>query len=99
MYQISFIFRPGQYDQDFHRLDAEIDGIAHGTPGYLGSRTWHSEDGQVLNAVYSWEHLDNLKDFSRSASHLQAKAEYRRWYEGYEVVVAEVIGRYGDGRL
>ncbi len=25
MYEISFIFRPGDYDEEFHRLDAEID--------------------------------------------------------------------------
>ncbi|HNL52173.1 MAG TPA: antibiotic biosynthesis monooxygenase [Actinomycetota bacterium] len=99
MYEISFIFRPGEYDDDFHRLDAEIDAIAQGTPGYIGSQTWYSEDRKVLNAVYGWEHLDNLKDFSRSAAHLQAKSEYQRWYLGYEVVVAEVISRYGDGRL
>ena len=28
MYEISFIFRPGDYDEEFHRLDAEIDAIA-----------------------------------------------------------------------
>ncbi|HRY09176.1 MAG: antibiotic biosynthesis monooxygenase [Actinobacteria bacterium] len=99
MYEISFIFRPGEYDDDFHRLDAEIDEIARATPGYIGSRTWQSPDGSVLNAVYSWEHLDHLKEFSRSAAHMQAKSEYQRWYAGYEVVVSEVISRYGDGRL
>jgi heme-degrading monooxygenase HmoA len=99
MYEISFIFRPGDYDADFHRLDAEIDAIAKATPGYLGSRTWQSEDGTVLNAVYRWKHLDNLKEFSRSSPHLQAKSEYQRWYQGYEVVVAKVISRYGDDRL
>ncbi len=99
MYEISFIFRPGVYDDDFHRLDAEIEKVAQATPGFLGARTWQSADGLVLNAVYGWEHLDNLKDFSRSTSHLQAKSEYARWYDGYEVVVAQVLSRYGDGRL
>jgi heme-degrading monooxygenase HmoA len=99
MYQLSFIFRPGTYDAEFERLDAQIATIAQQTPGYLGVQTWQSADGTLHNAVYSWDHLDNLKDFSRSAAHLQAKREYARWYDGYEVIVAEVLSRYGDGRL
>lgn len=99
VYQISFIFRPGTYDDDFERLDAQIEQIAQATPGYAGVQTWWSADRAVCNSVYSWEHLDNLKDFSRSAAHLQAKSEYARWYDGYEVIVAEVVSRYGDGRL
>ena len=99
MYEIQFIFKPGTYDDDFQRLDAQIEQVAASTPGFVGVRNWFSEDGTVRNAVYSWEHLDNLKDFSRCAAHLQAKSEYQRWYEGYEIVITEVMSRYGDGRL
>ena len=35
-------------------------------------------DGVVRNAVYRWEHLDSLKDFSRSTAHLQAKSVFVR---------------------
>lgn len=75
MYEISFIFRPVSTTTT-STASAEIDAIAQGTPGYIGSQTWYSEDRKVLNAVYGWEHLDNLKDFSRSAARLQAKSEY-----------------------
>ncbi len=99
MYEIAFIFKPGTYDEDFHRLDAQIAAVAAATPGYLGVRTWQSADGEFHNAVYRWEHLDNLKDFSQSAAHLQAKEQYARWYGGYEIVVSQVMSTYGDGRL
>lgn len=31
-----FIFKPGTYDEDFHRLDAEIAANARGLPGFRG---------------------------------------------------------------
>lgn len=78
MYEIHFIFKPGTYDEDFHRLDAEIATVAEHTPGYVGVRNWVSEDGLIRDAVYTWESLDNLKDFSQCAAHLHAKSEYLR---------------------
>ncbi len=98
MHSLSFLFQPGTYDEDFHRLDAQIQAIAEATPGYLGVENWVSDDGVRRNAVYYWSDLDRLKDFSRSAAHLQAKSEYARWYDGYQVVVATITASYGDGR-
>jgi hypothetical protein len=31
--------------------------------------------------------------------HLEAKARQGRWLEGYQVVVAQVLHAYGDGKL
>ena len=36
MYASTFIFRAGQYDGEFHRLDRQIADMARATPGYLG---------------------------------------------------------------
>jgi len=36
---------------------------------------------------------------AQATTHRAAKAEYDRWYNGYRVVVAEVRGASGDGRL
>ena len=33
MFSISFIFRPGTYDDDFHRLDAATQAVAEATEG------------------------------------------------------------------
>lgn len=52
---------------------------------------------QAVNATYYWETMDELQAFARHPSHVEAKRQYSRWYEGYHVVVSEVIRSYGDG--
>ena len=99
MYSISFIFRPGTYDEEFYRLDAATQAVAESTDGFLGSETWWSDDRSVCNAVYYWNDLAHLSDFAQAIPHRAAKAAYARWYDGYQVVVAEVRTAYGDGRL
>jgi len=99
VYSAQFIFRPGDYDDEFHRLNGLIDEAAEATAGYLGAETWVSKDGDSLNAIYYWETLEALKAFSRHPSHLEAKKQYQRWYDGYHVVVSEVLRAYGDDRI
>ncbi len=99
MFSISFIVTRGEDDDEFHRLDSEIQDAASSTPGFPGSETWLSPDGTLTDAVDFWADLDHLKDFSRDASHLHAESGYTRWYDGYQIVVAEVATTYGDGRL
>jgi len=96
VYSAAFIFKPGDYDDEFHRLNDLIDKAAEANAGYLGAETWYSKDGKVLNATYYWESLDALKEFSRNPDHLEAKKQYSRWYDGYHIVVSEVIRSYGD---
>ena len=99
MYSASFIFVPGDYDDEFHRLNDLIDAAALATEGYLGAESWYSKDGETVNATYYWETLDALGEFSRHPQHLEAKKQYRRWYKTYHIVVAEVIRSYGDGGI
>jgi heme-degrading monooxygenase HmoA len=99
MYSAAFIFRPGQYDDEFHRLNDLIDQAALDTPGYLGAENWRSDDGSTLNATYYWETLEALKAFSRNKHHLEAKKQYSRWYDGYHIVVSEVLRSYGDAGI
>ncbi len=99
MFMVSFLFRPGRYDDEFHRLNAETQAIAESTPGYLGSESWWSDDRSVRNAVYYWDDLGHLSDFSRAVPHLEAKSRYDRWYDGYQIVISDIRDAYGDGRL
>jgi heme-degrading monooxygenase HmoA len=99
VFAVSFIFRPGAYDEEFHRLDSATQAIAETTEGFLGSETWWSDDRAVCNAVYYWQDRRQLADFARAIPHRAAKASCDRWYDGYQVVVTEVRGAYGDGRL
>ncbi len=99
MFMVSFMFRPGEYDADFHRLNDEIQAAAYDADGYVGQESWVSPDGTVRNAVYYWNSMEGLREFADLATHRTAKAQYRRWYLGYHIVVAQVTETYGDGRL
>lgn len=97
MYSASFIWEPGSYDEEFHRLNQLIDRLAQSLPGYLGVEVWHSADGRRKNATYYWDSLDTLKAFSVDPVHQEAKRQYARWYRGYHIVISEVVRSYGDG--
>jgi heme-degrading monooxygenase HmoA len=99
MYSAAFIFEPGQYDAEFHRLNALIDSVARSLPGFLGVESWQSADGSRRNATYFWDNLVTLKTFSTHPAHQEAKRQYARWYNGYHIVISEVVRSYGDGAL
>lgn len=48
---VQFIFKPGTYDDEFHRLDGEIDTYARSLPGYDHVEIWNG-DGGLVNAMY-----------------------------------------------
>jgi heme-degrading monooxygenase HmoA len=98
-YLVSFQWEAGEYDAEFHRLNAAIDAVAKAMPEFLGVESWRSPDGRRGNAVYYWRSLEALQAFGTHPDHLEAKRQYARWYTGYRVVVAEVLREYGDGRL
>lgn len=97
MYVASFIFEPGQYDSEFHRLNGIIDSVARSLPGFLGAESWQSPDGVRGNATYYWDDLETLKQFASHPAHQEAKRQYSRWYNGYHIVISQVIRSYGDG--
>lgn len=99
MYCASFIWQPGTYDAEFHRLNALIDAVAKASPGYIGVESWQAADGMRRCVNYYWTDLDTLQAFSIDPVHLEAKRAYARWYDGYQIVVSEVLRAYGDGRL
>ncbi|WP_414443271.1 antibiotic biosynthesis monooxygenase family protein [Burkholderia sp. 22PA0106] len=99
MYASTFIFRPGQYDEAFHRLDQQIAEIARGIPGYLGEEAWQNADGTLIQNVYYWSSEAALKQLISHPAHLAAKQQQARWLDGYRVVIAKVLHQYGDGEL
>jgi heme-degrading monooxygenase HmoA len=78
MYCVAFIYEPGEYDAEFHRLNELIDAAAKSMKGFLGAESWVSEDGKRHNATYYWSNMDVLKEFSSHPKHLEAKREYSR---------------------
>ena len=97
MFSAAFIYQPGEYDSEFHRLNDMIQAAAEAMPSYLGVESWQSADGQLKNATYYWSDLAALKEFSMHPNHLEAKRNYARWYQGYHIVISQVIRSYGDG--
>ena len=96
MFSAAFIFEPGEYDAEFHRLNALIDAVAQANAGYLGRESWAASEGTRRNVTYYWRDLDSLHAFARDPAHLEAKRQYARWYRGYHIVIAEVVRAYGD---
>ena len=99
LYAATFIFAAGAFDEDFHQLDARIAEAARSLPGYLGEESWENAAQGLVSNVYYWATLDDLQALMRHPAHLAAKAAQSRWLRGYQVVVAEVLAGYGDGRL
>ena len=96
---VQFVFRPGTYDEDFHRYDAEIDAFARSLPGFVRTETWHRPYEGLVNAVYYFADGAALAGLARFPQHQEAKGQVRRWYDGYRVVVATVTTTYGDPDL
>jgi hypothetical protein len=94
-----FIFKPGTYDDDFHRLDGQIDDDARALPGFDRVEKWVSPDGDVVNAIYYFVDRESVAELARFPGHRKAKDQVGRWYDGYRIVVSEISATYGDGRL
>jgi heme-degrading monooxygenase HmoA len=90
------MFAKGEYDDEFHRLDAAIANAAKAIPGYLGEESWENTLTGMISNVYYWDSLEALQTLMRNPSHLTAKAQQARWLNGYRVIISEVLRTYGD---
>lgn len=96
MIAAQFIFEPGVYDEEFHKLDSSIDDEAKSIPGFLGTDRWVSQDGLTINAIYYFSDMIALTKLGRFDDHRTAKRQVDRWYRGYRVIVTEVTATYGN---
>ena len=92
MYAVQFIFNPGTYDDEFHVLDDSIEQFVAELPGFLG-------ETDIKNSIYYFETKQALTELARFGDHREAKGKVARWYDGYQVVITEVIAAYGDGNI
>jgi heme oxygenase (staphylobilin-producing) len=99
VYTVQFTFTPGEYDDEFHRLNDLIDEAAYDNPGFLGKEWWERPDGETQSVLYFWESLEALETFSQHPDHVEAKRRYEEWYDGYEIRVSKVLEQRGDGGL
>jgi heme-degrading monooxygenase HmoA len=96
MFSAAFIWEPGTYNAEFNELNALIEAAATSTPGFLGVEEWRTDDGKRRNATYYWDSLESLKALSVHPKHIEAKRRYAEWYNGFHVVISEVVKSYGD---
>jgi len=94
-----FVFEPGEYDDEFHLLDGQIDLFASGLPGFISVHRWVSPDHQLQNSIYFFKDMESVKVLSKFPQHLVAKQEVKRWYKSYQILITEVTASYGDGNL
>lgn len=99
MYTATFTFAKREFDDEFHAIDNEIARIAKSIPGYLGEESWESASTGLISTVYYWETLDALEVLIKHPLHVKAKQRQAQWLNGYQVVIAEVLSAYGDGRI
>jgi len=77
--------------QDYQDLDAELEQLVHRQDGYVGHRSYRAEDGERLTVVW-FRDQESLRKWKNVPRHLEAQRRGReRWYEFYEMEVAEVI--------
>ena len=72
---------------------------ARAIPGYIGEESWENGQTGLISNVYYWETLEALQALITHPTHLEAKSKQARWLNGYQVVIAQVIRAYGDGKL
>ena len=99
MYSSTFTFAKGQYDEEFYALDNAIAEVAKSIPGYLGEEAWENPQTGLIANVYYWESMEALQALMQHPLHRQAKQRQAQWLNGYQIVISQVIGTYGDGRI
>lgn len=99
MFTSTFTFKKRQFDEAFHTLDNAIAEIARTIPGYLGEEAWENASTGLISTVYYWRTREGLQELIAHPGHIEAKQRQSQWLDGYHVVIAEVIGSYGDGKL
>lgn len=96
VYASTFTFAKREFDDEFHALDQVIAQVAKAIPGYLGEESWENRRTGLTSNVYYWETLQSLRALMTHPAHIAAKQRQAQWLEGYQVVIARVLGCYGD---
>jgi heme-degrading monooxygenase HmoA len=99
VYTATFTFAKREFDEAFHKLDEIIARTAKSLPGYLGEESWENTATGLISTVYYWASMEALRALMEHPAHLSAKRQQSRWLAGYQVVIAQVIGSYGDGGI
>ena len=77
--------------QDYQELDAELERLVRDQPGYVTHKGYTAGDGERLTIVW-FKDQESLRSWKMRPRHLEAQRLGReRWYQFYEMEVAEVV--------
>jgi len=80
-----------QAGEDYRAMGDEMLAAAREMPGFVDYKRYTSEDGERLSVVW-WEDQDTMKAWREHPRHKIAQAAGRdRWYQNYEIEIAEVV--------
>ena len=99
MYTATFTFAKREFDDEFRALDDAIAEVARSTPGYLGEESWENLSTGLVSNVYYWQTMESLQVLMTHPAHIAAKQRQQRWLNGYQIVIGQVVGCYGDGGI
>ena len=95
MYCCSFVFTPGDYDEEFNKLNNAIDIYYKSLADFSHVDSWHSADGKEKNSMYFFKSQEAIEKLANLKAHLKAKDGVDRWYLDYRVDVFRLIKSYG----
>ncbi len=86
---VPVFFYPNNSSGNFQVLDDQIMRRVEANPGFKHKEKWLSPDGKQIRVIYYFDDSGSLRAFSRDEVHLEAKARYAEWYDGYRVEIAD----------
>jgi len=79
--------------EGYAEMADEMEATARSMPGFIDVKAYKAEDGERLTVVW-WEDEETLRAWRTHARHIVAqKAGRDRWYEYYDMDVAEIVRR------
>ena len=76
---------------DYHQMAAEMLATARQMPGFIEYKAFLADDGERISVIW-WKDLETLAAWRNHPRHRVAQKTGReRWYENYNIEIAEVI--------
>jgi heme-degrading monooxygenase HmoA len=96
---VIFVSQRSKHDAEgYAAAAAEMEAAAQRFPGYVGIHSARGEDGVGITVSY-WENDAAARAWKANAEHAAIRDKGRaRWYEWYELIVAEVTRSYSWSR-
>lgn len=79
-------------------MDAQLSDLVKDAPGFVAVKSYRADDGERLTLVW-WKDAETLRAWRELPVHRDAqRAGREKWYEFYQMEVAEVVRESGFKR-